>query len=66
MPVERTELGRGIETGLGDVLAHIAGKTELPCRIVVCVRSDCLGEFRRRLPDLLPARCSTAAVRRRG
>jgi hypothetical protein len=31
---ERTELGREIETALGEVLAHVRGETELPCRIV--------------------------------
>jgi hypothetical protein len=30
---ERTELGREIETALGEVLAHVRGETELPCRI---------------------------------
>ncbi len=31
---ERTELGREVETVLGEVLAHVRGETELPCRIV--------------------------------
>ncbi len=34
MTGERTELGREIETALGEVLAHVRGETELPCRIV--------------------------------
>ena len=34
MTAERTELGQEIETALGEVLAHVRGKTELPCRIV--------------------------------
>ena len=34
MTAERTELGREIETALGEVLAHVRGETELPCRIV--------------------------------
>ena len=34
MTTERTELGRDIETALGEVLAHVRGETELPCRIV--------------------------------
>ena len=34
MTAERTELGREIETALGEVLAHVRGESELPCRIV--------------------------------
>ena len=34
MTAERTKLGREIETALGEVLAHVCGETELPCRIV--------------------------------
>ncbi len=34
MTAERTELGREIETALGEILAHVRGETELPCRIV--------------------------------
>ena len=34
MTAERTELGREIETVLGEVLAHVRGETELACRIV--------------------------------
>ena len=34
MTTERAELGRVIETALGEVLAHVRGETELPCRIV--------------------------------
>jgi len=34
MTTERTELGREIEKALGEVLAHVRGETELPCRIV--------------------------------
>ena len=34
MTAERSELGRDIETALGEVLAHVRGETELPCRIV--------------------------------
>ncbi len=33
MTAERTELGREIETALDEVLAHVRGETELPCRI---------------------------------
>ena len=34
MTTERTELGREIETALGEVLAHVRGETGLSCRIV--------------------------------
>ena len=34
MTGERTDLGRQIETALGEVLAHIRGETALPCRMV--------------------------------
>ena len=34
MTAERTQLGQEIETALGEVLAHVRGETDLPCRIV--------------------------------
>ena len=34
MTTERTELGREVETALGEVLAHVRGETGLSCRIV--------------------------------
>ncbi len=34
MTVERTQLGQEIETALGEVLAHVRGEMDLPCRIV--------------------------------
>ena len=34
MTTERTPLGREIETALGEVLAHVCGEIDLPCRIV--------------------------------
>ena len=34
MTTERTPLGREIETALGEVLAHVRGEIDLPCRIV--------------------------------
>ena len=34
MSTERTELGQDIESALGEVLAHVRGEKELPCRIV--------------------------------
>ncbi len=32
--MERTELGQGIETALGEALAHVRGEEKLPCRVV--------------------------------
>ena len=34
MTTERTDLGREAEEALGEVLAHVRGEVELPCRIV--------------------------------
>lgn len=34
MTIERTDLGREVEEALGEVLAHVRGEVELPCRIV--------------------------------
>ena len=34
MTTERTDVGRELETALGEVLAHLRGGTPLPCRIV--------------------------------
>ena len=34
MTTERTQMGREIETALGEVLAHVRGEVDLPCRII--------------------------------
>ena len=34
MTTQRTEFGREIETALSEVLDHVRGETDLPCRIV--------------------------------
>ena len=34
MTKERTRMGREVETALGEVLAHVRGEGDLPCRIV--------------------------------
>ena len=34
MTPERTQVGQEVETALGEVLAHVHGEVELPCRIV--------------------------------
>ena len=35
MTTERTRLGQEVEAALGEVVAHVRGEVELPCRIVV-------------------------------
>ena len=34
MMTKRTKVGREVEEALGEVLAHVRGKVDLPCRIV--------------------------------
>ncbi len=34
MTAKRTKLGREVEESLGEVLAHVRGEVDLPCRIV--------------------------------
>ena len=34
MTTERTRLGQEVEAALGEVVAHVRGEVELPCRIV--------------------------------
>ena len=34
MTPERTQVGQEVETALGEVLAHVHGEVDLPCRIV--------------------------------
>ncbi len=34
MTVKRTKVGREVEEALGEVLAHVRGAADLPCRIV--------------------------------
>ena len=35
MTTKRTRLGQEVEAALGEVVAHVRGEVELPCRIVV-------------------------------
>jgi len=49
MTGERTELGREIETALGEVLDHVRGETALPCRIVDDPAADRIVALRKRL-----------------
>ena len=60
MMTQRTELGCEIETALGEVLDHVKGVTDLPCRIVDDPAADRFGldvralqewEQGRRVPD---------------
>ena len=34
MTTHRTKLGREVEAALGEVLDHVRGEVDLPCRIV--------------------------------
>ena len=34
MTAKRTKVGREVEEALGEVLAHVRGEVDLPCRIV--------------------------------
>ena len=58
--------GQAIYVKRGDHDVSLLGKYNATVALKVSVRSDCPGEFMRRLTDLLPAGCSRAAVRRCG
>jgi len=47
--MERTDLGREIETALGEVLAHVRGETGLSCRIVDDPAASRIVALRKRL-----------------
>ena len=49
MTTERTRLGRDVETALGEVLAHVRGETNLPCRIVDDPAAERILALRKRL-----------------
>ena len=49
MTTGRTELGHDIETALGEVLAHVRGEVELPCRIVDDPAAERIVALRKRL-----------------
>ena len=49
MTTERTELGREIETALGEVLAHVRDETDLSCRIVDDPAASRIVSIRKRL-----------------
>lgn len=49
MAIERTQVGREIETALDEVLAHTRGEIDLPCRIIDDPTADRILALRKRL-----------------
>ena len=49
MTTPRTARGREIEEALGEVLAHVRGEVDLPCRIVDDPTAERIGALRRRM-----------------
>ncbi len=49
MTAKRTPLGREVEQALGEVLAHVRGETELPCRLVDDPSAERIRALRRRM-----------------
>lgn len=49
MTAKRTQVGREVEAALGEVLAHVRGETDLPCRIVDDPSAGRIRALRRRL-----------------
>ena len=49
MTTDRTAGGREIEEALGEVLAHVRGEVELPCRIVDDPTAERIVALRRRM-----------------
>ena len=49
MTADRTARGREIEEALGEVLAHVRGEVELPCRIVDDPTAERIVALRRRM-----------------
>ena len=49
MTTQRTDVGREVEAALGEVLAHVRGETELPCRIVDDPAADRIVALRKRM-----------------
>ena len=47
--MERTGIGREIETALGEVVAHVRSEAELPCRIVDDPAAGRISALRKRL-----------------
>lgn len=49
MTTERTQVGREVESALNEVLAHVRGEVELPCRIVDDPTAERILALRKRL-----------------
>ena len=49
MTTERTDVGPEVEAALGEVLAHVRGEVELPCRIVDDPTADRIIALRKRM-----------------
>ena len=49
MTTKRTKVGREVEAALGEVLAHVQGEVDLPCRIVDDPSAQRIRALRKRL-----------------
>ncbi len=49
MTTKRTKVGREVEAALGEVLAHVRGEVDLPCRIVDDPSAQRIRALRKRL-----------------
>ena len=49
MTTERTRLGQEVEAALGEVVAHVRGEVELPCRLVVEPSAEYIVAVRKRM-----------------
>jgi len=49
MTKERTQVGREVEAALNEVLAHVRGEVELPCRIIDDPTAERVLALRKRL-----------------
>ena len=49
MTKERTQVGREVEAALGEVLAHVHGEGDLPCRIVDNPTAEHIRALRKRM-----------------
>ena len=49
MTRKRTPLGREVEQALGEVLAHVRGEIDLPCRLIDDPSAERIRELRKRM-----------------
>ena len=49
MTTKRTKVGREVEGALGEVLAHVRGEVDLPCRIVDDPSAERIRALRKRM-----------------